>query len=416
MDALRGRTLALVVTGSIAAYKAVEVARLLLKAGATVLPIMTRSAERFVGAVTLSGISGQAVALDMWDPAFSGEMHVALSDRADAVVVVPATADFLARLAAGRADDLASALILCAKGPVLVAPAMHPRMWSHPATVANAGALARMGRVEFVGPVDGEVASGDRGTGRMAEPVDIVAAVAAALGRPRHTEVARDLVGRHVVVSAGPTVEDLDPVRFLGNRSTGKMGFAIAARAAARGARTTLVSGPVSLETPAGVDRIDVRSALEMERALADLLSGETASANADALIMAAAVADYRPREIAAHKIKKSGDVVSLEMVKNPDLLREIGVRRGQAAMPILVGFAVETGTESEVVAYARGKLAAKKVDLVVANAASDSFGRDDNTAILVTATEEIRLGTLDKRVLADRILDAVVARLAPRT
>ena len=222
-DASSAPTVALAVSGSIAAYKAAEVARLLIKEGARVLPIMTRSAQQFLGATTLSGLCGEKVHENMWDPAFAGELHVDLARRADVVALVPATADLLARLAQGRADDLVTALALCARGPVLAAPAMHPRMWSHPAVQRNVALLAEQGRVELVGPSDGEVASGESGLGRMADPAEIAAAILARAGR-------RDLAGLKVVITAGPTVEDFDPVRFLGNRSTGKMGFALAAR------------------------------------------------------------------------------------------------------------------------------------------------------------------------------------------
>jgi phosphopantothenoylcysteine decarboxylase/phosphopantothenate--cysteine ligase len=403
---LSGRTVALVVTGSIAAYKAVEVARLLVKAGATVLPVLTRSAERFVGATTFAGITGHAAHTDMWDPSFSGEMHIALAARADVVAIVPATADLLARLAHGRADDLATALALSARAPIVAAPAMHPRMWEHPATQRNVALLAEQRRVELVGPVFGEVASGERGVGRMADPAAIVAALVRALAPASP----RDLEGARVVVTAGPSVEDLDPVRFLGNRSTGKMGFAVAARAAARGASVTLIAGPVSLATPAGVARIDVRTTLEMKSALEGAL-GPTLDA-ADALVMAAAVADYRPKARAETKTKKGGETSTLELVRNPDLLAGIGaVRTG--SKPVLVGFAVETGSEREVVAYARAKLAAKKVDLVVANAASDAFGRDDNVAVFVSEGADAPLGRMEKLRLADRILDFVRERLA---
>jgi len=415
MVSLAGRTVALAVTGSIAAYKAVEVARLLVQAGVKVLPVMTRSAERFVGAVTLSGITGANVARDMWDPSFSGEMHVAIADRADAVAIVPATADVLSRLAHGRADDLVTALALVARGPVACAPAMHPRMWSHPATRRSVELLARDGRVTLVGPVDGPVASGESGVGRMAEPaaiVDAIARVLAAHGAYGGGDAIADLAGRVIVVSAGPTLEDLDPVRFLGNRSTGKMGFAVAERAAARGAAVRLVAGPVSLATPPGVARTDVRGALEMQAAVARAAEG------ADAVVMSAAVADYRPREVSTVKIKKpeaqsEGEAATLDLVKNPDILAGLGAARGGARRPVLVGFAVETGDDATVVANARKKLARKRVDLVVANAAADAFGGDDNRASLVTAAGVDRLGTMSKRDLADRILDAVRALVA---
>jgi phosphopantothenoylcysteine decarboxylase / phosphopantothenate---cysteine ligase len=407
LEALNGRTIALVVTGSIAAYKSVEVARRCLAAGAKVLPVMTRSAERFLGAVTLAGITGEPVAIDMWDPSFRGEMHVALAERADVVAIVPGTADLLARLAGGRADDLVTALALCARCPIVVAPAMHPRMWSHPATVANLATLAEHGRVTLIGPVDGPVASGDSGLGRMSEPSDIVLAIARALDG-RAPPAKQDFAGRRVLVTAGPTVEDLDPVRFLGNRSTGKMGFAIAERAARRGAEVTLIAGPVSLATPPGVRRIDVRSALEMKAAIWTV-AGE-ALAGIDLLVMSAAVADHRPATTSASKMKKEGDAASIALVRNPDLLAEVGTARGGAARPVLVGFAVETGTDEEVVAYAKGKLAKKRVDLVVANAAQDAFAGDLNRATIVTRSGAAHaLPRMTKTDLADAILDATV-------
>jgi phosphopantothenoylcysteine decarboxylase/phosphopantothenate--cysteine ligase len=386
------------VTGSIAAYKAVELARLLVTAGAQVLPVMSASAARFVGPVTLAGICGRAAATDMWDPSFAGEMHVDLASRSDAIAVVPATADVLARMAQGRADDLVSALVLCARGPVLAAPAMHPRMWLHPATQKNVGELASQGRVRLVGPVEGVVASGDVGLGRMAEPAAIAAALAAAL-------VPHDLAGLRLVVTAGPTVEDLDPVRFLGNRSSGRMGFAVAERAAARGAVVTLIAGPVALPTPHGVRRVDVRSAAAMREALGEAMGPDLAGA--DAMVMAAAVADYAPAETSATKIKKSGARTTLELVKTPDLLAEIGAAR-RGAKPVLVGFAVETGGPEALEGYARRKLVEKRVDLVVANAAADSFGREDNRALLVRAGESESLPVMSKAALADVLLERV--------
>lgn len=395
-------TIVLAVSGSIAAYKAVEVARLLKKAGARVLPVMTRSAKEFLGPSTLSGICGEPVREDMWDPSYAGELHVELGRAADVVVIVPATADLLARLASGRADDLLTALALCARGPILAAPAMHPRMWTHPAVARNVATLRADGRVELVGPVEGEVASGERGPGRMAEPAEIAAAALARIGP-------RDLEGRRIVVTAGPTVEDLDPVRFLSNRSSGKMGFAIAERAAARGAEVTLVAGPVALETPPRVARVDVRGALSMRAAMWEAL-GEKLD-RADALIMTAAVADYRPAEESATKLKRSAEDTALALVPNPDLLAEVGAAR-TGARPLLVGFAVETADDAGVVAYARGKLDKKRVDLVVANHAKDSFGREDNRATIVTRDGAEALEVMPKRALADRILDRVAERL----
>jgi phosphopantothenoylcysteine decarboxylase/phosphopantothenate--cysteine ligase len=391
-------TIALAVSGSIAAYKAAEVARLLLKAGARVIPVMTRSAQQFLGAMTLSGLCGEKVRDEMFDPAFPGELHVELAREADVVLLCPATADLLARLAGGRADDLVTALALCARGPVLAAPAMHPRMWSHPAVERNVALLREQGRVALVGPVDGEVASGESGLGRMADPA-LIAGAALALAS-KH-----DLAGLRIVVSAGPTVEDIDPVRYLGNRSTGKMGFALAERAAARGAEVTLVAGPVTLPTPFAVTRVDVRGARAMQSALWQTLGPDLS--RADALIMSAAVADYRPAEEHAAKLKRSDATATLELVPNPDLLAEIGAAR-KDRKPALVGFAVETGTDEQVIAYAQGKLEKKSVDLVVANHAMDAFGKDDNRATFVDRARVEALEVLDKRALADRILDRV--------
>jgi len=391
-----GRTVALCVTGSIAAYKAAELARLLGKAGAVVLPVMTESAARFLGPVTLSGVTGEAVTMDMWDESVPGEVHVRLAERADLVAIVPATADVLARLAHGRADDLVTALALCTRGPLIVAPAMHPRMWEHPATQRNVAELSTQDRVTFVGPVRGEVASGDVGMGRMAEPDAIASAIATALSE-------RDLTGVRIVVTAGPTLEDIDPVRFIGNRSSGRMGFAVAERAAARGAAVTLIAGVVGVPTPYGARRVDVRGAMEMRAALRDALGADMS--RADALVMAAAVADYRPIETSVTKIKKGDDRVALELVKNPDLLAEMGAAR-VGTRPVLVGFAVETGAQDVLVASARRKLIEKGVDLVVANEASESFGREDNRATFVTAAGAEPLPTMSKVGLADVLID----------
>jgi phosphopantothenoylcysteine decarboxylase/phosphopantothenate--cysteine ligase len=399
-DPLTKRTVALAVAGGIAAYKAVAVARLLVQRGATVVPVMTRSGARFVGPVTLSGICGEPVLEDMWDPRFAGEAHVAIADRADLVAIVPATADLLSRLAHGRADDLVAALSLVARGPIVAAPAMHPRMWAHPATQRSIALLRQDARITFAGPVHGPVASGDVGIGRLAEPEAIVDAIAAAL-------TVRDLEGRHVVVTAGPTVEDLDPVRFVGNRSSGKMGFAIAAAAAMRGARTTLITGPVHLPTPAFVDRVDVRSAIEMGAAI-DAAMGPSLD-RADALIMAAAVSDWRAKEVSPAKSKKGAtDTLTIEFVKNPDLLAGVGARRGERSAPILVGFAVET---DDLLGYARRKRADKRVDLVVANLAAHGFGGDDDEVLFVDDGEP-RRHRGPKREIGDRILDEILRRL----
>ncbi len=404
---LEGKTVVLGVTGSIAAFKAVVLARRLVERGATVVPVLTAGALRFVGAVTFSGITGQKVATDMWDPQFAGEMHVALAERADLIVVAPATADLIARVATGRADDLLGALLLCARSPVLVAPAMHPRMWDHPAVRANVRAVASGAwgnRVQLVGPTSGAVASGELGLGRMAEPEEIVRAIEARLAAGPTTAApapgATDLAGYRLVVSAGPTQEAIDPVRFLGNRSSGKMGFALAERAAARGAAVTLVAGPVAQITPAGVTRIDVTSGLEMQEALAKAMTG------VDALIMAAAVADFRPVQASAIKWKKGHAPQALQLTENPDILAGLGEARGEARRPVLVGFALETGDREHVIAEARGKRVRKRVDLVVANAAHIALGGDDTEVFLVDGGEATPLGPRSKTDTADAILD----------
>jgi phosphopantothenoylcysteine decarboxylase/phosphopantothenate--cysteine ligase len=383
------------VTGSVAAYKAVLLVRSLLKQGATVEVVLSRAAREFVGAATFSGLTGKRVYSDLFDAEEPGEVHVKLAKESDLILIAPATADVLSRMASGRADDLITALVLCATCPVLAAPAMHPTMWSHPATERNVRTLVADRRVKFVGPVVGEVASGDSGLGRMAEPEQIENFASALF-------TGISLAGKHLVISAGPTAEDLDPVRFVGNRSSGNMGFALAARAAAFGARVTLVAGPVTLPTPPGVQRVDVRSALSMRSALWQAMAPDLSQA--DALIMTAAVADYRPAETHSTKMKRSAAPLHLELLPNPDLLAEFGHAR-RDRKPVLVGFALETDTDERVIQLARGKLAAKHVDLVVANHAAESLGRDDIRILLVTPTDCEPVPQLSKEQAADRIL-----------
>jgi phosphopantothenoylcysteine decarboxylase / phosphopantothenate---cysteine ligase len=401
------------VSGGIAAYKAVLVVRALLRAGAVVQPVMTRSARRFVGSATLSGLTGRPVHTDMFGVA--GELHVSLARESDLILVLPATADLLARLAHGRADDLLTATLLCARCPVLIAPAMHPHMWEHPATRRNVEQLRNTPGLQLLDPVFGEVASGETGVGRLLEPEAIVAHVAEAAARLGSASDSTEeaplprLAGRHVVVTAGPTVEDLDPVRFLTNRSSGKMGFAIASAAVTRGAEVTLIAGPVSLSTPPGVRRVDVRSALDMQDALARVL-GERLS-GAHALVMCAAVSDYRPRVVSPDKLKRSAADVSLELVPNPDLLADIGrARQGQA--PFLLGFAVETAHGEQLERAARLKLAQKRVDAIVANAASDALGTDETRAVIVTPRESLPLAG-SKQSVSDAIVEFLADRLS---
>jgi phosphopantothenoylcysteine decarboxylase/phosphopantothenate--cysteine ligase len=407
---LDGRRVTLCVTGSIAAYKSVLLLRQLLAEGARVEVVLSASAREFVGAATFAGLTGRPVVTTMFDAARGGEVHVELAKQSDHIVVAPASADALARFAAGRADDLVSALVLSATCPVLAAPAMHPNMWSHPATQRNVELMRGDGRVRLVGPTTGEVASGDVGLGRMAEPEAILEALVARDGAEKRAEPLR---GRHVVVTAGPTAEDIDPVRAITNRSSGKMGFAIAARARTLGANVTLIAGPVALATPEGVRRVDVRSASSMRSALWQTLRPDLSGA--DALVMAAAVADYRPAQPSARKLASGDATLTLELAPNPDLLREIGQAR-HGKRPVLVGFALETDAEAQALQNARKKLVEKRVDLVVANLASESLEKDDIRALLVDARDCRVIEQTSKGDAAGRILDYVARTLAEKT
>jgi phosphopantothenoylcysteine decarboxylase/phosphopantothenate--cysteine ligase len=392
---LQGKRIVLGVSGGIAAFKAVALARELLARGAELRVVMTRNAARFVGPITFTGLTGRPPVIDLWDPSYAGEVHVELSTWADAMVVAPATANVLARAASGIADDALTATLSCMAAPVLFAPAMHQRMWQAHATQRAIEQLARDG-ARRVGPVHGALASGEQGMGRMSEPSEIADALEGLFG-------ARDLAGMALLVSAGPTVEDIDPVRFLSNRSSGKMGYAIAARAAARGAQVTLVSGPVSLSPPPGCELVPVRSAREMHAAI----TGR--SARMDAVVMTAAVADYRPLASAEQKLKKA-EKLTLELVQNPDILLALGAARS-GAKPVLVGFALET---ENLLAYARDKLVRKKVDLIVANHASDGLGGEQNVATFVLPGGDEPQGSLSKHELADRICDRVKQLVQP--
>jgi phosphopantothenoylcysteine decarboxylase/phosphopantothenate--cysteine ligase len=400
---LSGKRVALCVTGSIAAYKAAALARLLVKEGAQVTVVMSESARELIGPATFSGITGDKVYSNMFET--GGELHVELARSCQAVIVFPATADSLARFAQGRANDLIAALLLCTTAPVLIAPAMHPAMWHHPATQRNVATLQTDGRATLVGPVDGEVASGDTGMGRMAEPETMLHAVRAALTK-------KDLQGRRVLITSGPTVEDIDPVRFITNRSTGKMGFALAERAAWRGAQVTLISGPSVLATPQGVRRVDIRSATELQTQMAQVLGPDLQGV--DALLMAAAVADHRPQKTHETKLKRLEGGLQLDLVANPDLLAEVGSKRQKKNHPVLVGFAVETGPDDEIETLAKEKLIRKGLDLIVANPGAEALGRDDNRAQLISTSRSERLPRLHKSDLADRILDELVRLLTP--
>ncbi len=394
--------IALGVTGGIGAYKAVEIARGLQGAGHDVVAIMTPSAHRFVGRVTFEAITQRRVISDQFAPGANADIeHIALATDIEALVIAPATANVIGKLAHGIADDFLTTLYLATRAPVVVAPAMNTNMFEHAAVKRNLTTLQALG-VHVVGPGEGYLACGWIGKGRLAEPPDVVAAVQAVL-RP-----AGNLVGRSVVVTAGPTYEDVDPVRYLGNRSSGRMGLAIAAEAVTRGARVVLVLGPVDLEPPLGAEVVRVRSAADMRTAV----MGH--AGDADAVIMAAAVADYTLSEAAAtEKIAKDQDAVTLSLTRTTDILAELGQTRSGASRPVLVGFAAET---RDVVDRARAKLAAKQVDLIVANDVSRAdagFEVETNVATLIDPSGTTDLPLQPKREMAKVILDRVYGLLS---
>lgn len=391
MSAQATARLLLGVTGGVAAYKAIELVRRARERGIDVQVVMTEAATHFVGTASFQAVSGRPVRASLWDPAAEAAMgHIELARWATEILIAPATADTIARLAAGLADDLLTTICLASPAPLALAPAMNQQMWAHPSVGANLATLTARG-VRVLGPASGAQACGDVGAGRMLEAQELLDALYAK----------GPLSGLRVVVSAGPTLEDLDPVRFIGNRSSGKMGFAIAAEAAAQGATVTLVAGPVHLCTPPGCVRIDVRSAIAMRDAVV------TACDSADVYVGAAAVADYRPVTSNAHKIKKSQDHIQLDLVRNPDIIAELGAR---PVRPFLVGFAAET---QDVLSYARGKLQAKRLDMVVANRVGPdaAFDRDDNAATVVCPDAEFDLGHADKRELARRLWSLIQSR-----
>jgi phosphopantothenoylcysteine decarboxylase / phosphopantothenate---cysteine ligase len=420
---LHGRRVVLGVTGGIAAYKAAELCRLLTKAGAEVRVILTEAATQFITPLTMQTLSGHPVGRELFDLTEESQIgHIRLADEADLIIVAPATADAIARLAAGMANDLLAAVVLASRAPVLLAPAMNVNMWQNPITQSN---LARLlggqgssdagGRFATVGPDRGPLACGWVGQGRLIEPAEILLAAEQQVVKPAGgASRARDLAGRQVIVTAGPTREPIDDVRFLGNRSSGKMGFAIAEAAAARGARVTLIAGPVGLPTPNDVaSRIDVETAEQMGRALAG------ASA-ADVVVMTAAVADFRPSAPVAGKLSRralaDGQPLTLALAPNPDLLAELG-RNRRGPRPLLVGFAAEAGGGAGLIARAREKLAEKRCDLVVANdigAAGIGFGADENEVTLVFADGRlVPLPRASKLAIAHEIWDHLVRALA---
>lgn len=390
---LLGKKILLGVTGGIAAYKAAELTRLLQKQGATVQVAMTEAATHFVGAVTFQALSGQPVFTDQWDARMANNMaHIDLSREADVVLVAPASADFLAKVAHGQADDLLTTLVLARDCPLLVAPAMNRQMWENPATQRNAATLAADG-ITLLGPACGDQACGEVGAGRMLEPAEIVEDLIAFFQ-------AKPLAGKRVLLTAGPTFEALDPVRGITNLSTGKMGYALARACAQAGAAVTLVSGPTGLACPRGVLRVDVSAAQEMQREVL-ARAGES-----EVFIGVAAVADYRPAAPSAQKIKKNAAAMTVELVKNPDILAEVAAL---PRPPFCVGFAAES---HDLATYAEGKRVNKKLPLVVGNLISDGFGGEDNTVVLFDAAGAHPLATASKTEVARSIVAAIAERL----
>jgi len=396
------------VSGGIAAYKACELLRRFTESGHEVTVVPTASALEFVGAATWAALSGRAVHTDVWDDVHQVP-HVRIGQAADLVVVAPATADLMARAAHGLADDLLTSTLLTARCPVVLAPAMHTEMWEHPATTANVATLRERG-VLVIEPAEGRLTGADSGKGRLPEPGEIYELCLEVLERGA-AGAGTDLAGRHVVVSAGGTREPLDPVRFLGNRSSGRQGYALARAAVARGAEVTLVSANVSLPDPAGVKVVRVETTGQLRDAVV------AAAATADAVVMAAAPADFRPAAVSDTKIKKAADgsTTPIELEQNPDVLAEISAQRARVGT-VVVGFAAETGDESgSVLELARQKLARKGCDLLVVNDVSGGavFGSPDNQAVILAAdgaTVDVPHGT--KAALAHVVWDEVSRRL----
>ncbi|MEU5900967.1 bifunctional phosphopantothenoylcysteine decarboxylase/phosphopantothenate--cysteine ligase CoaBC [Streptomyces venezuelae] len=391
------------VSGGIAAYKACELLRRLTESGHDVRVVPTASALHFVGAATWSALSGNPVSTEVWSDVHEVP-HVRIGQHADLVIVAPATADMLAKAAHGLADDLLTNTLLTARCPVVFAPAMHTEMWEHPATQENVATLRRRGAL-VVEPAVGRLTGVDTGKGRFPDPVELFEVVRRVLARG---DLAQDLAGRHVVVSAGGTREPLDPVRFLGNRSSGKQGYALARSAAARGARVTLVAANAALPDPAGVDVVPVGTAVQLREAVIK------AAADADAVVMAAAVADFRPETYATGKIKKKDgqEPAPIALVRNPDVLAEIAGERPRPGQ-VIVGFAAET---DDVLANGRAKLARKGCDLLVVNEVGErkTFGSEENEAVVLGADgSETPVPHGPKEALADTVWDLVAQRLA---
>jgi phosphopantothenoylcysteine decarboxylase / phosphopantothenate---cysteine ligase len=402
MPSLADKRILLGVTGGIAAYKSADLVRRLQDRGATVRVVMTAGAQEFVRPLTFQALSGNPVHTDLLDPAAEAAMgHIELAKWADVILIAPASASVLAKLAAGIAEDLLTTLCLASEAPLVLAPAMNQAMWCHPATQANVQILQSRG-VTLLGPDAGSQACGDVGPGRMLEPLAIVDGLVDLVAPEQ------PLAGKKVTITAGPTREALDPVRYLSNHSSGKMGFAIAAAAARAGAEVTLIAGPVRLATPAGVKRVDVVSTDDM------LAAAEQAADDCDLFIAAAAVVDFRPAVVAAQKIKKDdgNDSDVLQLVKNPDIVATIAARSDKR--PFVVGFAAETENVTE---HAEGKLARKNLDMIVANDVSDpegGFNSDRNAVIVIDRSGQQPLPAALKTELAAELIELIAARAFP--
>jgi phosphopantothenoylcysteine decarboxylase/phosphopantothenate--cysteine ligase len=394
------------VSGGVGAYKAAEVVRGLQKRGHDVVAILTRGAQQFVTPLTFEALTRRAVITDQWAPGTNTDVgHISLTTEVAALVVAPATANLIAKLAHGLADDFLTTFALATRCPILLAPAMNTQMLAHPAVEANLATLRGRG-VRVIDPGSGYLACGWVGPGRLAEPEDIVAATCDAIGP---APAVADLAGRRVLITAGPTYEDIDPVRYVGNRSSGRMGVALAEAARRRGAGVTLVLGPSAVAVPAGVDVVRVRSAADMHAAVMQALPGH------DVVVMAAAVADYTPETPAAQKITKSDRPLTVTLTRTRDILADLGASRDGAAHPVLVGFAAET---ADAVVRGRRKLEAKRVDLIVANDVTQpgaGFEHDTNAVTIITRDRDVAVPLQAKAAVADRILDHVVPLLGGR-
>jgi phosphopantothenoylcysteine decarboxylase/phosphopantothenate--cysteine ligase len=396
MLSLTNKRILLGITGGIAAYKCAELTRLLIKAGAQVRVGMTRAATQFITPLTMQALSGQRVHLDLLDSEAEAAMgHIELARWADLVLIAPATADFIARISQGQADDILSTMVLATSAKIAVAPAMNQAMWADDSTVSNLNVLVDRGYHIF-GPAEGEQACGDIGPGRMLEPAQLLELSASLFETG-------ELAGKRFVITGGPTREAIDPVRFISNHSSGKMAYALAAEAVAAGAKVTLISGPVNLATPESVKRIDVISAAQM------LVATHEAITDCDVFIGVAAVADYRPAEIQTQKIKKSDGQMQLTLIKNPDIISEVAQLDDK---PFVVGFAAET---NDIVSNGKDKLKRKGLDMLFANNATETFNSDSIVVTALTETSETELKEGNKNVVARSMLQLIATALNER-